>query len=693
MITKAVKSFSLESFIEKHPCVATMLLCTFSLFFTQMHQVARSARDGISGEHGFIWQIPVFVLFALLAYALSAFIKAIETNVVIRVVYVLGTCGATFLTFRLIMALSGTPQRIALLVIALSLFALFAFFIIKKNKSASILALAAALGICAVFGVGVVLLTFALVLYCLHIYTENENGIIKTTCTVGTLLLTTVAAYLCLVLIEAPKERLLVTGFILCFGLSFASALREKKAISPVIMLMFGLGLVMRFLYVLDITLPENQHDVFNLFSEHPRHNTYIMHIYNNWALPTEKVYNAGLSQYYHPPLHHFLAALWMRAQTACGLTVYQAYENVQYLTMAFSATMMAVGYKLFCEFKLKGVALYTAFAVLAFHPSFYIFAGSVNNDPLTTLFLFLSVLYTVRWYKKRSVKNTVILALTIGLGMMTKLSGAMIAFGTGYVFLYSLFTTKTGGFINNLKTLWKKFALFAAICFPLGLWWPIRCFIKYDMPLGYVPSLSQNSDMYLGKYSFLERLTGIGSWHLSNMYPNVGATAANGAVAGEKFYDYGIAPYIVKTSLFGEYFNLKNVSTTQNFFGYVLVFSALVLIAISLIGLFMGVRSSLKANDEGGVISKENIIPFIFLIVYYAFLVGSYVSFCFKYPHTCTMDFRYIVPTLLIGAVWSGLLVNGTQKWVKPVKAVLVTATVLFSFSSIVFYSISYIA
>lgn len=685
----AFKPLNEESFTEKHPYIATVLLCLFSLLFTQVYQVSKYTLSGTNGDFVLILQVPLLVLCAVFVYAVGAAVKARVNGRALRMLCVAGAIGVSLLAFYLTKGLDGDiPTGLSAALVIVSLI-LGSFLLLIGERAAALLSLAAGLCVSIGFGASYVFLFFAVVIYCLYILADRSIHSLAALC----IPLTAAATVLSLAVIDAPMGRLFVAGAVISLGAYVTAKFRKGNKIPPVILLMFGLGLMMRFCYVVSIYLPQNQHDVFSFFTDYPRHSTYIKYIYENWSLPnitegfnTDGEFYIGLSQYYHPPLHHFLAAVWMKLQTLCGVTLYAAYENVQYLTMTYSALMMVVGYKLFKEFKLKGAALYTAFAVLAFHPTFYIFAGSVNNDPLTTLFLFLAMLYTVRWYRNKSYKNTIMLALAIGLGMLTKLSGAMIAFGTGFVFLFALFTESTGGFVANFKALWRKFAVFAAICFPLGLWWPFHCKIKYGMPIGFVPALGKGNEMYLGGYTLWERLTGAGEWHISNIYPNVGATAADGGAG--KFFDYGIAPYIVKSSLFGEYFNKTNVGTIQNVFGYIMFFSAAALILISLAGLVVGLKT-IKKKD--GIIENDNRLPFTFLIVYYAFLVGSYVVFCFSYPHTCTMDFRYIVPTLLIGAVWSGLLINGKQRWVIPVKVLQITATVLFSVSSIVFYFISY--
>ena len=39
----------------------------------------------------------------------------------------------------------------------------------------------------------------------------------------------------------------------------------------------------------------------------------------------------------------------------------------------------------------------------------------------------------------------------------------------------------------------------FAVICFPLGLWYPVRNLVRFGVPLTYVQEMPENSVQYLG--------------------------------------------------------------------------------------------------------------------------------------------------------------------------------------------------
>ena len=139
---------------------------------------------------------------------------------------------------------------------------------------------------------------------------------------------------------------------------------------------------------------------------------------------------------------------------------------------------------------------------MIAFHPSFILFSGSINNDVLSVAFLLGAVLWTLKWYEKQTWEGILKIALYMGLGMMTKLSVALAAFPIGAVFLVVL--------VRRCKAknwrIFGQYGAFLGICAPLGLWYPIRNLVRFGVPLNYVQEMSVKSDQYLGDQSFLSR-------------------------------------------------------------------------------------------------------------------------------------------------------------------------------------------
>ena len=78
--------------------------------------------------------------------------------------------------------------------------------------------------------------------------------------------------------------------------------------------------------------------------------------------------------------------------------------------------------------------------AIVAFFPTFYQMGGRLNNDMAVTFFMFLCIVNTYRWYRKRDMKTVVYIALCFGLGMMSKISCGIMALFTGMVMLVVLY-------------------------------------------------------------------------------------------------------------------------------------------------------------------------------------------------------------------------------------------------------------
>ena len=151
------------------------------------------------------------------------------------------------------------------------------------------------------------------------------------------------------------------------------------------------------------------QHDVGN-FDMEIGHCGYIRYFYENFNLPDFDVRNYW--QFYHPPFLHIIAALWMRLQTFLGIDYYAAGENVQILTLFYSSICMVLSYKIFRQLGLKGRGLVCAVAIVAFCPTFYIMAGSVNNDILSIAFMLAAVLNTLYWYKNPTFPRIMAISL-----------------------------------------------------------------------------------------------------------------------------------------------------------------------------------------------------------------------------------------------------------------------------------------
>ena len=279
------------------------------------------------------------------------------------------------------------------------------------------------------------------------------------------------------------------------------------------IMLMVAAGVILRLTYDLYTGWRDRQYDV-GFFNWTYGHANYIEFWYKNGLSKLPDSNEILIWQYYHPPLHHWLMALLLRILTVCGMQYEVACEALQFLPLLYSSLIMVVCYRIFRWVNLRGLPLVVATAIICFHPTFLHLGGSFNNDTLCILLMLLSVWTALKWYREPTLRRIIPVALCVGLGMMSKLSGWMVAPAIAIMFLYV--------FIKNIRS-WAKFvgqfALFGVICAPLGLWWQLRNLIAFDMPINFVPYGNENNPLYCGDMTASERLLDFGNGQLDFVY------------------------------------------------------------------------------------------------------------------------------------------------------------------------------
>ena len=433
--------------------------------------------------------------------------------------------------------------------------------------------------------------------------------------------------------------------------------LKDKINTQTIIILLFVLGLILRLAYVMYTDVTERQHDV-ETFGGGIGHSGYIEYFYNNFiTLPNFDVREVW--QFYHPPLHHILAALFMRILTIFGMDYIVAIESLQMLSLLYSALTMLVCYRLFSAINLKDSALCVAFAIVVFHPTFIVFSGSINNDPLATLFMLASFYYTIRWYKNTNYKNIIKIAFCIGLGMFTKLSAWMVAVPVAFVFLYA-FITKNNAV--SIKKYILQFLVFAVVCIPLGLFWSVRNYLLYSVPFTYIPMLSVDNPQFVGYISPLTRLFNFNFSQFRSVFE----------AWGDPYYEFNPTVALLKTAMFGEWINATQYPSISAI-GVILFWLGMVFCVASVISFVVLIIKRWRKNP---------IIVAAFL--FFVTVLVMYYSFCFGYPFTCTQNIRYVISVVPIGAVGIGFAYsNGTNL----VKATMLMLTILFSTTSALTY------
>jgi len=414
----------------------------------------------------------------------------------------------------------------------------------------------------------------------------------------------------------------------------------RKRAINSAYLVM-GAGILLRFLYILLGSVEDRQYDPGSVdLSQNimTGHMGYIYYLFTNKSLPDfdpREVY-----QFFHPPLHHILEAIEL---SICNLFTGNdgiLRESLQILPYIYSVLTLFALYGICKRVKLKDKALTIAMAIFAFHPSLIWLAGSINNDCLSILFLVLSIYTTLVWIEEKTYRNIIAIAFAVSLGMVTKLSVSLMAFPIGAVFIYIFIKEwKEKGF--PMPRFWQ-YAAFAAVCVPIGLSWAIRCYILFDMPLNYVNELPVDSWQYVGNYSLMER------FFIPNPVELIQSLMHGSLGFGENMW-----MQLFRTAALGEC-DLTLASFPEKIVSLLMMAIAGLL---ALIAFYYFVRVFFSKKFEMSLMTRG------LMIITYVVLFTSYVQFCVNYPHQCTMNFRYIIPTIIPPALALGMWMQEKQE------------------------------
>lgn len=427
-------------------------------------------------------------------------------------------------------------------------------------------------------------------------------------------------------------------------------------------LLIFGVSFFVKFYYIFYTSVYTRQNDV-HLFGQEAGHAGYMEYLLFNHKLPDFDVRN--IWQYCHPPLHHAICALWIDInENILGVGHDPARESLQTLSLFYTMTIMITAYKLLRRFRLDGMALYVPMLIISFHPSFILFSGAINNDVLSVAFMMGAVLCTLKWYDDQTLFGILKIALCVGLGMMTKLSAALVAPPIAIVFLVV--------FIRKIKTdglkLFGQFAAFGAVCVPLGLWFEIRNYIKWKVPITYVQEMPITVTQYIGDRSFKSRITDFSSEQFKSVFEQWLMRDENGNLQGYNEYNPLVA--ILKNSLFGESINEGYFEKSQ----YVLMVAKVLFWLGMLLAAVFFVIMIVMLFKKCGMKPLEKTL---FASFYFVMLFNFY-KMCRDYPFTCTMNFRYITPTVIITSLFCGMFMQMKKDGEMPKSVAVISKAIM---------------
>jgi hypothetical protein len=488
-------------------------------------------------------------------------------------------------------------------------------------------------------------------------------------------------------------------GIVACLVYIFYFKDTEKKE-EKLFKLIIIFGIILRIGYGLYNTFYSRQHDVCrifrttnNVYSLDNGHLGYIGALFFNKSLPTFEVsesFNlASLNQLYHPPLHHILQAIWMHInslfiprtsevdsilqtlfnsnlETLKPTTLTKEQFDIlnpylerllntgRVLTMFYSCMTLLIIAHILKELKLPSFVTIMVLLYSASQPMLVFFSSFANNDSLSALFIFLTIYLSIRWYKKPSILLSIFLALSIALGILTKMGSASICLLVAIMFIAKLIEV----FLKNKKEKNYKpllniglyLGIFAIIALPLGLSYAIRNYQLYKQPLFYVMDLGPNNYLRTASYPWYDRFL------LPNgqvLFQNIFHVFA----PGDKFavHDYNIWLDLVKTATYGEW-GYSQVIVAAPMFILNLFFA--VCITIIWIYIIFDIVKKLKKKEK-----IEYLIVYVICmaisLLYIITFAGSYI----KYPFTCTSNYRYVTPLGIFLVLMASLYINQLNK------------------------------
>ena len=396
-------------------------------------------------------------------------------------------------------------------------------------------------------------------------------------------------------------------------------------------------GVILRLCYITYTDEFTRQHDLGSFTEENDSHAGYMLYLMENKSLPDFDP--RGRWQFYHPPLSHIIGAVVLSAVKAMGRDYTTAGPQVlSVLAVLYSSAFSFFAYKTFALLGLKGRGLCAATAAAAFHPTLIILSGSLNNDMLSAMFGMSALYFTVRWSRKKSFSDILFIALSVGLGMMTKLTVGLLAPAIAAVFL-TVFVKD----IEHWKRLILQFVSFGIVCVPLGMFWPVRNLVKFGVPMNYVPEATGDVGQHID-LSAAKRLFDFSIYQFSSPF-------TQWTWDGASYNEFNPIIALLKNAMFDEETFFQNSITLQSFCT-VLFFAGAAAAVISAAAIVLLWKKSEKLQFEMKLL----------LSVTFAVILVNYIVFCINFPYVCTENMRYCVPLIFAGAAAGGLMIDRAE-------------------------------
>lgn len=418
-------------------------------------------------------------------------------------------------------------------------------------------------------------------------------------------------------------------------ALLYETVVRKRRDTATLLSYVLIGSFVLKALYVLTTPYNASPHDLFSFAGfDSPEygegHLGYIEYLCKYRQLPDFDP--RGIIEFTHPPAFHILSALMLSVTMDLGAGERLAYESLQILPLLFANLAVLAMLRTMEELGIKGKALLLLSVFLGVYPFYMIFAGAANNDIMSACLMSYALLYTVRWWKEPVLKRILPIALSLGFAMGAKLTAATLSFPIGGVFLWNLWRDR-----RQWKEYFLQFTAFLGVCAPLGLYYPVRNWIKFGVPMNYVFPQPRDGYQYISDPSLWSRLGLPTREQLSYAF---------------REFDAGITKNVfietMRTALFDE----------------IQPYTTGIFLKVALVMLWLSIFLCLWMNIAlvWSMCKKGTLPPAMkfFLLMGYGVMLLLYIKFTLDEPFICAMNYRYIPLGILYPCIGSGLWLQG---------------------------------
>ena len=445
--------------------------------------------------------------------------------------------------------------------------------------------------------------------------------------------------------------------------------IKKRKELSSYIILL--IGIILRIIVVLLSDPRVSNHDVSKVGGY--GHLDYAIYIYKNFRLALYNTY-----EFAQPPLNAIMQALVMRVVSLFGNfgTKYmKLFEYTKILNFTYSVLALYFVYKILIELEFTQKIKNFVLLIFAVYPGYLTMATQFSNDGIANMFFYISLYLSIKWCKQKDLKTIVLLAMSIGFGMLSKISVGLIAFITGPMMVF-IFIRTFIDYLNKKKTsdefknLTLQIIVFALIVFPLGLSYAIRNYVLFNQGFADIFEVAKGGPLDMTQYSFslydrflsfpIGRLFGdeSGIADKSMVYYMSYMRYGGNTRIYHQFIEYNIWIDLIKTATFDEYnFGYGSIyilCMIVYVLNIIFFFAGFISIIVNLIRLFMPQKLKIQSN----IFNARMISIMLFVIA-----MASYVGYNYKYQYSCNSNFRYVPYLLFSYAVSIPLAVCKSDK------------------------------